>query len=114
MQDREDRSIASRIGELVGMPARRERSRLRLAVPHDRADEQVRIVERGAVGVGERIAELAPFVDRARDLGRDVTGDASGKRDCRRLLDRGRERNVEWSSLYVPSSQALANIAGPP
>ena len=61
------------------MPARRERARLRLAVADDAGDEQVRVVEGGAEGVHERVAELAALVDRARHLGRDVARDAAGK-----------------------------------
>ena len=54
------------------MPAGGERSGLGLAVADDAADEEIGVVERGAVGVGERVAELAALVDRAGRLGRDV------------------------------------------
>ena len=59
---------------------------LRLAVADDRADEQVRVVERRAVGVRERVAELAALVDRARRLGRDVAGDAARERELAEQL----------------------------
>ncbi len=45
------------------MPARGERPRLRFAVADDRGDDQIRIVKGGAVGVRERVAELAALVD---------------------------------------------------
>ena len=63
------------------MPARRERACLRLAVADDAGDEEIRVVERGAEGVHERVAELAALVDRARRLGRDVARDPAGERE---------------------------------
>ena len=81
MQDRQHRAVVHRVEELVRMPARRQRSGLRLTVADDAADEEARIVERSAVGVRQRVAELAALVDRARDLGRTVTADAAGKRE---------------------------------
>ena len=63
------------------MPARRQRPGLGLAVADDAADEQVGVVERGAVGVGERVAELAALVDRAGRLRRDVARDPAGERE---------------------------------
>ena len=63
------------------MPARGERPGLRLAVADDAGDEQVGIVERRAVRVHERVAELAALVDRARRLGRDVARDAARERE---------------------------------
>ena len=53
VQDRQDRPVGRRVQELVGMPARRQRSGLRLAVADDAGDDQVGIVEGGAVGVRE-------------------------------------------------------------
>ena len=61
------------------MPAGGQRPRLGLAVADHAADEQVGVVERRAVGVHERVAELAALVDRAGCLGRDVAGNAAGK-----------------------------------
>ena len=52
---------------------------LGLAVADDRRDEQVGVVERGAVGVRERVAEFAALVDRARCLRGDVRRDAAGE-----------------------------------
>src|SRR5262249_22340560 len=62
------------------LPAAGERPRLGLAIADDTGGDQPGIVERGAVRVRERIAELAPLVDRAGGFGRNVTGNASGKR----------------------------------
>ena len=63
------------------MPARRERPGLGLAVADDARDEQVGVVEGGAVGVRERVAELAALVDRAGRLGRDVARDPARERE---------------------------------
>ena len=41
-------------------------------------DDQIGIVERRAIGVHQRITELAAFMDRSGRLRRDVTGDAVG------------------------------------
>ena len=81
VQDRQDDAVALRVEELVRVPAGGERPGLRFAVADDAADEQVGVVERGAVGVHERVAELAALVDRARRLGRDVARDAAGERE---------------------------------
>ena len=81
MQDGQHGAVVDRIEELVRVPARGERARLRLAVADDAGDEQVGIVERRAVGVRQRVAQLAALVDRARRLRRDVTRDAAGERE---------------------------------
>ena len=79
MQHRQHGAVARGIDELVGVPAGGQRARLGLAVADDAADEQVGVVERGAVGVHERVAELAALVDRAGRLGCDVAGDPAGE-----------------------------------
>ncbi len=81
VEDRQHRAVALRVQELVRVPARRERPGLGLAVADDAADEQVRVVERRAVGVRQRVAELAALVDRPRRLGRDVARDPAGERE---------------------------------
>ena len=66
VQDRQHRAVARRVEELVRVPAGGERAGLGLAVADDAGDDQVGVVERGAVGVRQRVAELAALVDRAR------------------------------------------------
>ena len=63
------------------MPARGQRPGLGLAVADDAGDDQVGVVERRAVGVRERVAELAALVDRAGRLRRHVAGDAARERE---------------------------------
>ena len=79
VQDRQHGAVGGRIQELVRVPARRQRPGLGLAVADDARDEQVRVVEGGAVGVRERVPELASLVDRARRLRSDVARDSTGK-----------------------------------
>ena len=69
------------IEELVRVPAGRERARLCLAVADHAGDEQIRVVERRAVGMAERIAELSALVDRSRRLGRDVARHSARERE---------------------------------
>ena len=59
--------------QLVG-----ERAGFGFAVADDAGDDEIGIVECGAVGVHERVAELAAFVDGAGSFGGDVAGDAIG------------------------------------
>ncbi|CAM5598775.1 hypothetical protein SCYAM73S_07694 [Streptomyces cyaneofuscatus] len=67
------------VEELVGVPGRGERPSLRLAVADHAGDEEVRVVEGGAVGVGEGVAEFAALVDGAGGLRGDVAGHAAGE-----------------------------------
>ena len=83
MQDRQDGAVPHRVQELVGMPARRQRSGLGLAVADNTGDDQIRIVERGAIGVREGIAKLAALMDGAWGFGCDVTGNAARERELR-------------------------------
>ena len=81
VQDREDDAVGDWVEELVGMPSGRERAGLGLAVPDNASHDQAGIVERGAEGVAERIAELAALVDRAGGCRRDVARNAAGERE---------------------------------
>ena len=80
MQDRQHRAVADRVQELVGVPATwpAARSRLRRRRPPT-ATIRSGIVERGAEGVRDAVAELAALVDRARRLRRAVAADAAGE-----------------------------------
>ena len=58
------------------MPARGQRAGLGLAITHDASHDEVWVVERRAIGMGQRIAQLATFMNRSRHLGRHVARDA--------------------------------------
>ncbi len=81
MQDRQHRSVGRRIEELVRVPAGRKRARLCLAVADHAGDEQIRVVESGAIGVAERVAELSALVNRSRSLGRDMARHSARERE---------------------------------
>ncbi len=81
VQDRQHRPIGHGVQELVGMPPGGERAGLRLTVADDAGDEQVGVVEGGAIGVGEGVTELAALVDGAGGLRGNVGGDAAGERE---------------------------------
>ena len=77
IQDRQYRAVVGRVEELVRMPRGRERPGLGLTVSYDAGDNQIGIVERHAVGMGQAVAKLATFVDRARRFRRHVAADVA-------------------------------------
>jgi hypothetical protein len=79
MEDREHRAIVDRVQEFVRVPAGCQGGRFELSVPDDATGQQIRVVEDRPVGVGQAVAELTPFMDRAGRLGGRVTRDASRK-----------------------------------
>ncbi len=82
MQDWEHRPVTPRIQEFVAVPTGRERSRLRLSVPHHARDHQVGIVERRSVGVAQRVSEFAPFMNAPRCFRGDMARNATRKLNC--------------------------------
>ena len=78
-QDGQHRAVGHRVEELVGVPAGRQRPGFGLAVTDHAGHHQIRVVQGGAVGVHEGVAELTALVDGSRRLGRDVAGNAAGE-----------------------------------
>ena len=76
MKDRKHRAIARRVEKLVGVPAGGQRAGFRLAVADDAGDDQIRIVESGAIGVEQRIAQFAAFMNGARRFRRHMAGNS--------------------------------------
>src|SRR5579885_2814393 len=68
MENRQHRPVADRIEKLVGMPACSKRLRLGFSIAHDAAEQQIGIIKRRAVRMGNGVAQLAAFVDWARSL----------------------------------------------
>ena len=87
-------AVADRIQELVGVPGGRERTGLGFAVPDDAGDDQIRVVDRHAIGMRQAVAELPAFVDGARRLGRDVAADVAGEGEL-------------FEELRIPSASGL-------
>ena len=79
VQDGQHHAVLGGIDELVGVPAGGQRPGFRFAVADDRGDEQAGVVERSAVGVGQRVAQFAALVDGPGRLRGDVRGDAAGE-----------------------------------
>src|ERR1043166_4428238 len=79
MEDRQHRTVARRVQELVRMPAGRQWAGLGLAVADDAGHDQVRVVEGGAVSVREGVPQLAALVNGARRLGGNVTRNTAGE-----------------------------------
>src|SRR5215467_10951984 len=79
MQNGEHGSVARRVEKFVGMPARGQRTRFRLAIADDASHQQIRIVESRAIGVSQGVAEFAAFMNGARRFWRDVGGNAARK-----------------------------------
>ncbi len=81
VKDRQHRPVGHGVQKLVGMPPGGERAGLRLTVADDAGDEQVGVVESGAIGVGERVTEFAALVDGTGGLRRHVGRDAARERE---------------------------------
>src|SRR5439155_15506708 len=79
VQNRQNGPVASRIEELVAVPPGRERSGLRLAIADNAGNQEIRVVEDGAVSMTERVAQLASFMDGTGRFRRHMAGNAAGK-----------------------------------
>src|SRR5262249_5967874 len=78
----EHTTIAGRVEEFVAVPAGGKRPRLGLTVAHNASDDEVRVVESGPIGMAERIAEFAAFVNAARRFRATWLGMPPGKLNC--------------------------------
>ncbi|MNQ89941.1 hypothetical protein D3C85_1052650 [compost metagenome] len=58
------------------MPAGGQRACFRLTVTDDAGDDQLRIIKRGTVGMGQAVAKFATFMDRSGNLSRYMAGNA--------------------------------------
>ena len=81
VEDRQNHAVGRRVQELVGMPARRQRSGLRFAVADDTGNDQIGIVEGRSVGMREGVAEFAAFVNRPGRLRRHMARDTARERE---------------------------------
>src|SRR6266568_7267653 len=64
VQDWQDRAVGGGVQKLVGVPRCRERSGLRFSVAYDARHQQLRVVQRGADRVRQRVTKLATLMDR--------------------------------------------------
>src|SRR6516225_7863517 len=72
VEDRQNHTVGHGVQEFVRMPARCQRSGLRFAVPDHTSNNQIRIVDSRSIGMRERVATSAAFVDRAGPLRRHM------------------------------------------
>ena len=79
VQDRQHHPVRGGVEELVAVPRGRQRPGLRLPVTDHTGDQQIRVVERGPVGVHQGVAQLAALVDRPRRVRGRVRGDPAGE-----------------------------------
>ena len=79
VQDRQHGAVTAGLEELGAVPARGGRAGFGLAVADDAGGDQAGVVEGGAGGMEQGIAEFAALVDAARHVGGIVAGDAAGK-----------------------------------
>jgi hypothetical protein len=77
MKDRQNRAVIRRVEEFVRMPGGGKGTRLSFAIADDASGNEVGIVESCAIGMNQRIAELAAFMDRSRRFRCGVAGDAA-------------------------------------
>jgi hypothetical protein len=120
VQDRQDRTVTNRVEELVRVPGRRERPGLGLTITDHAGDHQVRVVQRGTVGVGQRVPEFAALVDRPGGLRGDVAGNSAGERELgeqpahARLVARDPRIRLGVGDLQPGvGDQTRAAVAGP-
>src|ERR1700693_2815439 len=81
MKDGKNGAVASGIQKFVGVPTGSERASLGFAIAHHTANQQIGIVECGAVSVGDRISELTAFMNRAGRFRRNVARNSAGERE---------------------------------
>ncbi len=81
VKDRQYGAIVRRIQEFVGMPGSGKGTGFGLAVADHAGADQIGIVECGAVGMHQRVAELAAFVNRARGFRCSVARNSAWKRE---------------------------------
>src|SRR5215469_1226262 len=79
VKNRQDYTVVDGVEELVRMPARCKCPCLGLAIAHHGGNNQVRVVERRAIGVGQSVTQLAALVNRSRRLRGDVAGNPAGE-----------------------------------
>src|SRR6185312_8115717 len=97
------------------MPRRRERPRLRLAIPDDTGRHQTRIVEDRAKSMAQRISQLPALMDRPGTFGRYMTRNAAGKRELfeQSLQTRRIPRDVRIHLAISPFQIGIGNKRRP-
>ncbi len=79
VEDRQHRAVAERIDELVRVPGGRERAGLGLSVADHAGHDEIGVVEAGAIGMRQAVAQLAALVDGPGGFRGDVRADLAGE-----------------------------------
>ncbi len=115
VQDRQHGSVAGRVEEPAGVPGSGQRPGLRLAVADHAGDDEAGVVEGGAMGMRERVAEFAALVDRSWSLRRYVARHPAGKRElAEQLPHAGRVPRHTRVNLAVTALQPAVGQRGGP
>ncbi len=80
MEDGKNGAIANGIEKFIGVPGGGERAGFGFTIANGDGDDEIGIIECGAVAVGEGVAEFATFVNGARSFGSAVGTNAAGER----------------------------------
>ena len=106
VQDGQHRPVAGRVEEFVAAPTGGERTGLRLAVTDHTRNDQVRVVERRAEGVAERVPEFAALVNAAGRFRGNVRRDATREAELlEQFLQPGRVAGDLWIHFCVHAFQ---------
>ena len=68
MENGQDDAVGEGVEKFVRMPTGRQRAGFRFTIAHDTGNEQVRIIERRAERMLQRVTQLATLVNRPRCL----------------------------------------------
>ncbi len=73
------RPVPGRVDKLIGMPGGGQGAGFRLPIAGHAGDDQVGIIQHGAVGMGDTVAQFPPLMDRAGGFWGDVATNVTGE-----------------------------------
>ena len=102
VKDRQHGAVPNRVQEFVDVPAGGQGTGFGLTVADAGNRDQLRVVEDGATSVGQHIAQLAAFVNRARHLSCAVAADMPREGEhLEELLQSFRVDRLVWIPLRI-------------
>ena len=110
VQHRQHGAVAHRIQKLVDVPAGGQGPRFRFAVANAGQGDQLRVVEHGAAGVREHVAQFAPLVDRAGGFRCAVAADVAGEGE---LLEEAAQAGGVLRFVGIDLAVGAIQIGGP-
>ncbi len=79
VENGEDSAVSDRVQKFIGVPGSGQGAGLGLAIAHHAGGQKVGVVEHGAKGVGQGVAQLAALVDGAGRFRGHMAGDPAGE-----------------------------------